>query len=725
MIAEVVHAPPCLLFPSLLLTVPVCVARACVRSDLDGLGESRKRTGATNGARRDIPDTVSPGYGELARSGFDKVCHYLCEEAPEWLRMDGDCRFLDIGSGFGKCVLHAKVRGRVKESAGIEFIPVRHEKAAETLHYLRARFVPGLTDGKSAEAVAGEAELWALMNAIDLDGVQLIQGDITDERHHPLLYRASHIYMFDVVFSDVTMAQILPLIERSNFALFACYHRPTYLERMGCHQFVCIHKMAMKTTGKQSFTCYIYAKASAGSKVTRSREQQWKKEDVRPQPAQTQGGGTKKKRRVRTRFNTKKPATLKRKAQSQLEEQHDDGNDRDGDEDDEEEAASDDGNEDEEEAEDEDEDASPGKSSQKSRGPKRRNEVDMPAVPPEAPRARQLTNTAAESLATDAFQAMVAKAVAARLVAEQERIFRREWRAEMRAQLNAQQEAASTTVSTPSPPPAPPTPTRKGSVSGSAQPMFLSLVRGEIAAQDALKRATAEAMVDGLAMPLMQRPPTLVTDMPPPELNPRAVVSPSSASAAVPASDSAAAAEQPLNARTQRLLEVEQAKANALPLLAVLLPFAVSAAVQAIEAGERSSPESLLDSMELPYADGELEELDALLSSTTKPVNHTPASSRREASTTLRPTLTESPQQNGTRRDGTKRKKKRKGPVLGSHKKGRAHSLKIPRRQAPVSFNADAVMTEVPEGNEGVPAVTAEDVELNVVISVSPAAVTS
>ena len=186
------------------------------------------------------------------------------------------------------------VRGKVRESKGIEYIPVRHEKAAETLHYLRARFVPGLTDGNDhsdSEDGSAESQLLRLMQSIDLDGVGLVQGDICDERHHPLLYRASHIYMFDVVFSDATMSQILPLIQQSNFALFACYHRPSYLQRLGCHQFSLLHQMAMKTTGKQSFTCYFYVKSGAGSKVTRTIQKQWEREKEEKQ--------TKERRRSR------------------------------------------------------------------------------------------------------------------------------------------------------------------------------------------------------------------------------------------------------------------------------------------------------------------------------------------------------------------------------------------------------------------------------------------
>ena len=624
----------------------VCDIYFAVDKDLDGLGETRKRTqtcapgvagaggnGGGGGGRRDIPDTVSPGYGELARSGFDKVCHYLCEEAPEAVRMGPDCRFLDIGSGFGKCVLHAKVRGKVRESVGIEFIPVRHEKAAETLHYLRARFVPGLTDGRSAEAVAGEAELLALMNAIDLDGVSLVQGDICDERQHALLYRASHIYMFDVVFSDVTMAQILPLIERTNFALFACYHRPAYLVKMGCHQFVCIHKMAMKTTGKQSFTCYFYIKASAGTKVTRTREKQWRTEEIRKKIDSTASnhvqqeaeGQSKRKRRVKSHgWSYKKSSGHPHRRRPVADDNDDDEKEEeeesvDGEEEEEEEQASEEEAEEEERVQANAEVRVKAKVSHKSRGirsaarsaAKRRTVIAaamsslLPSVL-EPPRPRQLTNTAAQSLATDAFQAMVCKAVAARLVAEQERMDaleeKRAKRAErsMQLQLPAVSAAADVASTSPPPPPAPRPPSPllpSPAASATAGPINFLADCERVLLEEATRMAEEEARAEGFALPLIERAPTIITNLPPPDtaLNSEPPPSPEAPAASSPP---AAPQRQPLTARAQLRLEVEQAKASAFHLLSLVLPHAVSAATEAIERGDRTAPHLILAAME-------------------------------------------------------------------------------------------------------------------------------
>jgi len=78
-----------------------------------------------------LPPSISAGYGELPWQGFDKLLNWMENVAPEELRLNHRSRFLDIGSGFGKCVLHAKLRCKVARSIGVECIRTRHEKAIE------------------------------------------------------------------------------------------------------------------------------------------------------------------------------------------------------------------------------------------------------------------------------------------------------------------------------------------------------------------------------------------------------------------------------------------------------------------------------------------------------------------------------------------------------------------------------------------------------------------
>ena len=97
-----------------------CDLTAGADKDTSDLPEKRARRPPSSSALSSvqpthcIPDTVSPGYGECTRASFDKISQYLCDELPAPLRMGQDSVFLDIGSGYGKCVVHARFRAGVK-----------------------------------------------------------------------------------------------------------------------------------------------------------------------------------------------------------------------------------------------------------------------------------------------------------------------------------------------------------------------------------------------------------------------------------------------------------------------------------------------------------------------------------------------------------------------------------------------------------------------------------
>ena len=80
-----------------------------------------------------VSGTVAPGYAECTRKSFDQVCEWLCEKAPPDLRMGADSVFLDVGSGYGKCVVQARLRANVRKSIGIEYVYVRYLKGMEML----------------------------------------------------------------------------------------------------------------------------------------------------------------------------------------------------------------------------------------------------------------------------------------------------------------------------------------------------------------------------------------------------------------------------------------------------------------------------------------------------------------------------------------------------------------------------------------------------------------
>jgi hypothetical protein len=130
-------------------------------------------------------DLVSTGYAECTLDSFDKICHLL-EEAiePVGLRMGADSVFLDIGSGYGKCVLHARFRVNVRKSMGIEYVRPRHTAALEMLE----RHVP-------QQSPVVRARLQAE------DTIELFQGDATMPAFSDVIHEATHIFMFDVLFS--------------------------------------------------------------------------------------------------------------------------------------------------------------------------------------------------------------------------------------------------------------------------------------------------------------------------------------------------------------------------------------------------------------------------------------------------------------------------------------------------------------------------------------------
>ena len=77
-----------------------------------------------------VPRTVAVSYAECRRGSFDDLCKLLCSEMlPVELRMGADSTFLGIGSGYGRCVVHARLRCAVKQSVGIEAVAARHVEA--------------------------------------------------------------------------------------------------------------------------------------------------------------------------------------------------------------------------------------------------------------------------------------------------------------------------------------------------------------------------------------------------------------------------------------------------------------------------------------------------------------------------------------------------------------------------------------------------------------------
>jgi hypothetical protein len=193
-----------------------------------------------------IPPAVATGYAECTRKAFDMICQWLCESAPDGLRMGADSVFFDIGSGYGKCVVQARIRAGVHRSIGIEFVPARYVLAMEMLvEHIPGRFA------SIRDRLGG--------------CVELLGGDATDEEFVQQYEEATHIFMFDWVFNAAGKEGTQRLIQHaSNLRVLVCCQRPDDLP-----QFQKLHQMQL-STGKQSPTVYFYARRPMRRDVMKS-----------------------------------------------------------------------------------------------------------------------------------------------------------------------------------------------------------------------------------------------------------------------------------------------------------------------------------------------------------------------------------------------------------------------------------------------------------------------
>jgi hypothetical protein len=68
----------------------------------------------------------------------------------------------------------------------------------------------------------------------------------------------SHIYMFDRVFSEWTLAALAPVLQRSSFYIFLSTRKPHVWWGHGFTKIQPIAKIRFKTTGKEGMTAFVY-----------------------------------------------------------------------------------------------------------------------------------------------------------------------------------------------------------------------------------------------------------------------------------------------------------------------------------------------------------------------------------------------------------------------------------------------------------------------------------
>ena len=162
---------------------------------------------------------------------YFNLINYLVDDK---YKLTPSSSFLDIGSGFGKTVFHTKVAINVKESVGIEYLPMRYNKSVELLQKFKRTL--------------------SLSNK--MSGVSFQQGDATLIKS----FNYSHIYCYDYVFSPSTHKKLIPILDKSPCKILVCYSNMDKLKKYGLMNFTEIGKLNVSTTGKQRFTVHIYMK---------------------------------------------------------------------------------------------------------------------------------------------------------------------------------------------------------------------------------------------------------------------------------------------------------------------------------------------------------------------------------------------------------------------------------------------------------------------------------
>jgi hypothetical protein len=145
--------------------------------------------------------------------------------------------FLDIGSGYGKVVLHLRLVSRMRRSVGMECVASRDEIAKQALASLESEVGTsngagaGSDDGASSTSSgrnsaansqdASEALSPRFISSGPFDGVEFECADATALESLPY----THIYIFDWVFSKSTLRDMAPVLQRSPFYILCSFRK--------------------------------------------------------------------------------------------------------------------------------------------------------------------------------------------------------------------------------------------------------------------------------------------------------------------------------------------------------------------------------------------------------------------------------------------------------------------------------------------------------------------
>lgn len=188
---------------------------------------------------------TSEGYGEATCATAERLLRvlarltYYVPAMGGWTglwNLDADATFLDIGSGYGKVVLHAKLHTGCRSAVGVECVAKRAEISTLAL-----------------QGLYGELDRAKLANDL-LRGVFFEAADATAM---PIL-NYSHVYIFDRVFSTVTLIALAKVLSRSPFYVMVSSKKPQVWWDCGLSKIQPVGKMRFVTTGRERCTVFIY-----------------------------------------------------------------------------------------------------------------------------------------------------------------------------------------------------------------------------------------------------------------------------------------------------------------------------------------------------------------------------------------------------------------------------------------------------------------------------------
>lgn len=199
----------------------------------------RKRGEQNETSRKDC--SASEGYGEATQGSFQKILDFL--QSNKVTEINRDSSFIDVGSGYGKVVMHTLFATDAKRVLGIELVDSRHCIASEVYADLTS---------ESSDALS-EDQKYKLRERCEF----LMQDATAFQR----IDEFSHIYMFDKVFDSKTMVKMAEVLRNINFKVLISFHKITTWKDNGIgdiHEIT--HDLTLRTTGKQGFKPYIYTR---------------------------------------------------------------------------------------------------------------------------------------------------------------------------------------------------------------------------------------------------------------------------------------------------------------------------------------------------------------------------------------------------------------------------------------------------------------------------------